>query len=325
LVNEFAGESGIPFFPRGMRTRGAEFLYAPSSKRERAGKKEGGHMKSAMLWVAVLVGVSVFFSVPFMCSQTYAAGGLGGLTPSGEVHEEYQPQAKGTQVAVGLGIGAAPDYEGSDDYRAVPWLFARVNWESGRYLYFEGATLKANLVSSPTWRLGPVVRFIGERDNVDDKKVDNLKDVDAAVMVGGFAGFDIDRCSAFIQVVQDVSGSNDGLVATLGVGYTMPIDDRTLVALSGTINYANGEYMSTYFGIDSSDSARSGLKTFNADAGIKDVGVGVLLQYYPWDHVGFRALAKYTRLVDDAEDSPVVDDRGDENQLLGGLMVTYRF
>jgi outer membrane scaffolding protein for murein synthesis (MipA/OmpV family) len=149
--------------------------------------------------------------------------------------------------------------------------------------------------------------------------------VDAAVMLGGFAGFDVDRCSAFIQVVQDVSGSNDGLVATLGVGYTMPIDDRTLVALTATMDYASGEYMSTYFGIDAADSARSGLKTHDADAGIKDVGVGVLLQYYPWDHVGFRALARYARLVGDAADSPVVDDRGDENQVLGGLMVTYRF
>jgi outer membrane protein len=282
-------------------------------------------MKSTMSWVAVLVGVFVFISVPFVCTQTYAAGGVGGLAPSGEVYEEYQPQAKGTQVTVGLGIGGAPDYEGSDDYRAVPWLFARVNWESGRYLYFEGATLKANLVSSPTWRLGPVVRYIPARVHVEDQKVDQLKNVDAAVMLGGFAGFDVDRCTAFIQVVQDVSGSNDGLVATLGVGYTVPIDDRTIVALTGTIDYASGEYMSTYFGIDAGDSVRSGLKTYNADAGIKDVGVGVLLQYYPWDHVGFRVAAKYTRLVGDAADSPVVDDRGDENQLLGGLMVTYRF
>jgi outer membrane protein len=282
-------------------------------------------MKSTMLWVAILIGVVVFMLVPVIGTQTCVAGGLGGLAPSGEVHEEYQPQAKGTQVSVGLGLGAAPDYEGSNDYRAVPWLMARVNWESGRYLYFEGATLKANLVASPTWRLGPVVRYIPARDNVDDKQVDKLKDVDAAVMAGGFAGFDIDRYSAFIQVVQDVSGSNDGLVATLGVGYTMPIDVRTVVAVAGTIDYANGEYMSTYFGINSADSARSGLKTYNADAGIKDVGVGVLLQYYPWDHVGFRVAAKYTRLVGDAADSPVVDDRGDENQLLGGLMVTYRF
>ncbi len=282
-------------------------------------------MRFLGLYIAVLFGVLVLGSAAFVCTQAYAAGGVGGWGGSGETAPEYQAKAKGTQVAVGLGVGAAPDYEGSDDYKAVPLLFARVNWESGRYLHFEGAALRANLVSSPTWRLGPVVRYIPAREHVEDKKVDDLKDVDAAVMLGGFAGFDVDRCSAFIQVVQDVSGSNDGLVATLGVGYTMPIDDRTLVALTGTIDYASGEYMSTYFGIDAADSARSGLKTFNADAGIKDVGLAVVLQYYPWDHVGFRALARYTRLMNDAADSPVVDKRGDENQLVGGLMVTYRF
>ena len=44
--------------------------------------------------------------------------------------------------------------------------------------------------------------------------------------------------------------------------------------------------------------------------GDTDAGIGVL---------------GYTRLIGDAKDSPVVDDRGDANQLLGGIMGTYRF
>ena len=31
----------------------------------------------------------------------------------------------------------------------------------------------------------------------------------------------------------------------------------------------------------------------------------------------------YTRLIDDAEESPVVDDVGDENQLFGGFLINY--
>jgi len=185
--------------------------------------------------------------------------------------------------------------------------------------------VRVNLVPSPNWRLGPVLKYIPARDNVEDKKVDKLEDVDAAVMLGGFAGYDFGRWSTFVQLVQDVSGSNDGYVATLGVSYAIPVSDQLLVAFSATTNYASGDYMSTYFGIDAADSARSGLKTYNANAGFKDVGAGVLLQYYPWDHWGFRVRAMYTRLVGDAEDSPVVDKVGDANQFLGGLMVTYRF
>jgi outer membrane protein len=36
-------------------------------------------------------------------------------------------------------------------------------------------------------------------------------------------------------------------------------------------------------------------------------------------------LASYKRLLGDAEDSPVVNDEGDENQLMGGVLVTYTF
>jgi outer membrane scaffolding protein for murein synthesis (MipA/OmpV family) len=36
-------------------------------------------------------------------------------------------------------------------------------------------------------------------------------------------------------------------------------------------------------------------------------------------------LVSYKRLLDDAEDSPVVDDEGDANQLMGGILVTYTF
>ena len=36
-------------------------------------------------------------------------------------------------------------------------------------------------------------------------------------------------------------------------------------------------------------------------------------------------ILRYTRLVGDAEDSPVVDDEGDENQFFGGVLVKYSF
>ena len=33
----------------------------------------------------------------------------------------------------------------------------------------------------------------------------------------------------------------------------------------------------------------------------------------------------YSRLFSEASDSPIVDDEGDENQLVGGLLVNYAF
>ena len=283
-------------------------------------------MKGSRLMIAVVFGVTLLGSAGLFCSAAQAGSPVGSVGAGGEPAGDYEAaKAKGTQVSLGLGAGAAPDYEGSNDYTPVPLLFARVAWESGMFLRFEGGTLRANLVPSHTWRFGPVVKYIRPRDHVEDKKVSDLKDVDAAIMAGGFAGYDIGKLSTYIQVVQDVSGANDGLLATLGVGYSVKISDPVHMVLMASTSYASGDYMSTYFGIDSRDSARSGLKTYNADPGFKDVGAGVMVNYSIWEHVGFRVLANYTRLVGDAEDSPIVDDRGSANQLFGGLMVTYTF
>jgi outer membrane scaffolding protein for murein synthesis (MipA/OmpV family) len=82
--------------------------------------------------------------------------------------------------------------------------------------------------------------------------------------------------------------------------------------------------MKAYFGVDSADASRSGLDRYNADAGIKDVGLNAVLSYLitpSWDVTG---IAAYRRLVGDAEDSPVTKE-GSANQWYGGLMFNYHF
>ena len=83
--------------------------------------------------------------------------------------------------------------------------------------------------------------------------------------------------------------------------------------------------MDSYFSIDASDAARSGLRQYNADAGIKDVAFGGTLTYGFSERWSISGLATYTRLVGDAADSPVVKNAGDENQFFGGTLINYRF
>jgi outer membrane protein len=82
--------------------------------------------------------------------------------------------------------------------------------------------------------------------------------------------------------------------------------------------------MSSYFGIDAADAARSGLDQFNADEDFKDVSLGGALTYQ-CERLSVSLLANYARLIGDAADSPVVEEVGDENQLFGGALVNYMF
>ena len=223
-----------------------------------------------------------------------------------------------------LGVGAAPDYEGSNDYEIVPLWNLRVNnlYDPNTFVQLIGPRLRSNFMPDPHWRLGLAGQFIKERDHhVHDNAVGDLESVDPSVMLGVIAGYDfladprrIWRLE--IEARQDIANGNGALVTLRGV-YGTPLSERWRIDSSIERTWASDDYMSAYFGIDAANAARSGLEQHNADAGFEDVAFGGTLTYSFSPRWSVSGLASYTRLVGDAADSPVVKDRGDENQFFG--------
>jgi outer membrane protein len=246
--------------------------------------------------------------------------------PGVDTADAFVVQKKEPAWALGAGVGVVPDYEGSDDYQGVPLLFLRAAWNSGRYIQFLGNTLKVNVIAGNAFQFGPVVQYRGERDDdVDNEKVKRMRQVDEAIEIGAFVGYRIGNWHTSLQAANDVNDAHDGLVVTLEGGYTMPLAPGVLLGLSLFSSYANDDYMETYFSVDANNASRSGLRQYSADSGIKDIGTMVNLAYAPWDKWGITGLLGLRRLLGDAKDSPLVDQEGSENQLFGGVMVTYRF
>ena len=221
------------------------------------------------------------------------------------------------EMSAGLGIGTVPDYEGSNDYTPIPFASFSVRWDNHMSIELGGDGLRANLLPSPTFKAGPLMRFIFERDDVEDEMVNKLKTVDHAFMAGGFAGFEWGRFRASLEASADVAGSNDGMLFKVNSGFLLLRTRAWTVSLGASATFADDNYMDAYFGIDAEDSARSGLDRFEAEAGIKDASVGL--------YCCLLNAGVYTRLLGDAADSPVTDERGDPNQVFGGLAVVYRF
>lgn len=270
---------------------------------------------AAALPTAVVVGPAAALAqavAPPDAGMTSALAGEGGDTA-----DEWS-------FSIGAGAGFAPDYEGSEDYKAVPLLLARVQ-RNEIFVTLEANTLRANLLPLPVFQAGPLVRYRPERNDVESDAVDDLEDVDAAVEVGGFVGFEAKGWHGRVEVTQDVADAYDGLLVGVRGGYRAVL--RPNLSLNTTVftTYADDDYMETYFGIDGADAARSGLDTFSADAGFKDVGLSLAAHYGGRQGWGVTGIAAYKRLLDDAEDSPVVDDEGNANQLFAGLLITYGF
>jgi outer membrane protein len=249
--------------------------------------------------------------------------------PAAEV--ETVTQHAGPVYTFGLGAGFAPDYEGSDDYKAVPlWNLRAGNlYHPDTYVQLFGPLLRSNFLPDEHWRLGIAGRFIPERDDVDDNKVDDLKSVDASLFLGAMAGYDFlagrqQDLSIMLNAMQDVASDN-GFLGTIQGSYATALNNRTRLSLGVETTWASEDYMSSYFGIDANDAARSGLDRYNADEGFKDVALGASLSHAFSESWSVSVLGRYARLLNDAKDSPIVDDEGDANQFFAGVLANFTF
>ena len=231
--------------------------------------------------------------------------------------------AKGT---VGLGLGMAPDYEGSDDNEAVPMFMGNYIFDSGRSISLMGPKLKANLLASRKVRFGPVLNYRMGRDDVDNNRVDDMKDIDDAFEAGLFAAMDIDNFLLNLDVLFDVSDTHDGYTVEASAGYRWKASSTLTITPSVVLTGADADYMDTYFGINRKNVGSSSLPYYNANDGdLKDVGINVVAHYTPWEKWGIMGVVSYKKLLNDAKDSPIVDDEGNDKQLTLGVMATYRF
>ena len=236
----------------------------------------------------------------------------------------------GIHWTLGLGLAAYPDYQGSSDYKAAPLWNARAQnlYHPDTYVQLLGPLLTSNLIPDSNFRLGPMLQYFGKRGSVHNNKVDDMENVDPSLMLGAIVGYDWKFGEGRALAMeflgrQDVANGN-GFLGTLQAIYKAPLDENWRVAIGPETTWASDDYMKAYFGVDSADANRSGLDRYNADAGIKDVGLNAVVSYLitpRWDVTG---IALYRRLVGDAEDSPVTNE-GSANQWFGGLLFNYHF
>ena len=235
-----------------------------------------------------------------------------------------EPQ-KSYRAFIGLGPAIIPDYEGSEDYEALLCPYVRVHWQSGRHVEFLGVTLKANLVPEDKFEAGPLVRYDRGRDDVENNRVDAMRDVDDGIEVGGFATMRIGPWDIGFELAKEVADGHDGVLGTIRGGYTRLIDPQTMLSLGASLTFADDEYMDSYFTVDAVDAGLSRLKRYDADSGLKDIGLNCSFTYRPSEKWSFVWANQYKKLSGDAADSPVADDVGSVHQFITAFMLMYSF
>lgn len=229
-------------------------------------------------------------------------------------------------VTIGAAGFYAPKFLGSKDYGLVPIPDVKVEYKDRFFAsVFEG--IGYNVINSNGWRAGPIAKYALGRDQDDDNALRGLGDVDGTFELGGFVEYTYDPFSAKLEIRQGLNG-HEGMVGEASLNYSNSVDalGRPLMfSIGPRLNFASADYNNAFFGIDGTQSARSGLARYAADGGIVSYGVGGFVMMPITDSISVSAFGGYDRLSGEATDSPLIKERGSENQFMIGLAVSYQF
>ncbi|MEM6456799.1 MAG: MipA/OmpV family protein [Acidobacteriota bacterium] len=234
---------------------------------------------------------------------------------------------------VTVGAAVLPEFEGSDDNQVVPLISLR-RGVGDFVLEVEGLGARLDLVGEGSiWRAGPAIRLaLPREDDVDAAAVAALPEVDFALEVGAFVGFEMPftraqggQLSGTLTLTQDVLDAHEGFVVQANLEYFFAVNRMLRVGLGPTATYASGDYMRSYFSVDAAGSAASGLPVFDADAGLKDAGFQAFTILSFSEQWGVLTRVAYTKLLGDAADSPIVEIAGDDDHFFVGMGAFYRF
>lgn len=267
-------------------------------------------------------------ALPLAASLLVSTGLLGARAAGAE-------EAKGFGGYLSAGGAIVPGYEGSKDYRVVPFAAARLSY-NGYYLEALGPKLRANVLPSFNFgfgiEAGPAVAYRFKRSNVKDARVDALREIDSSFAVGGFVKVTSrgmlqksDELSFEVETLNGVGEHKSGTTVSFGPSYSFSPFDGTRLGFKAFATYADDQYNQTYFGIDANNALRSGFSTYGAKAGIKDVSFSTTLSYALTKQWGVTGTVGVKRLMGDAADSPIVKDAGSATQGFFTTGVVYRF
>ncbi|MDA7787756.1 MipA/OmpV family protein [Sphingomonadaceae bacterium] len=230
----------------------------------------------------------------------------------------------------------SPNYLGDDAYSlaAVPYIritngerFVASVQEGVKFSAIDGNRFRAGPRASVEFSRqedgGSTFRIAGERTS----DLIGLGDIDTSLSFGGFAELDFGNFTASANLGQAVTG-HEGLSGELAVNYSGTVRRRgppIIYSLGPKLNFADDTYQNAFFGINAVQSGASGLSEFEASGGVVSYGASATVIVPLNDKIATTLIGSYSRLTGDAARSPLVEERGSNDQGFLGLVMTYSF
>ncbi|PPD53291.1 MAG: MltA-interacting MipA family protein [Methylotenera sp.] len=213
-----------------------------------------------------------------------------------------------------------PAYDGSDEYKLKVVPTISVDYEDG--LFFAGiGGIGSYPIQGENYKLGASIgRSFGREESKDRKNLRGMGDIDSSTTISlmgeyGFGPVDISG--------KLTKGNSDyGTTATMEIGTRFPITNDLMLMTSAGLTWADDDHMNSYFGVSSVQAARSSYRRYQAESGIKSVGVNAGAFYALTKEVDMALMLSADKLLGDAADSPITHKDFQPSLF---LMTSYKF
>lgn len=230
-----------------------------------------------------------------------------------------------------LGAGIAPHHMGTDKYTSIPILVG--SYRSGNRRYTSrGFGVDINLNVEQRFSYGPIIHWRPKVKHSHSKgRAKHLSNIKGAPELGGFIGYRFrgddhsqGRINLQLAGMHDVSDTHKGMLLTGRADYAVLRSQPLNIDARLETSWASSDFQQTYFGVRSSESRRSGLKTYRPNSGFRDVTAGLTLSHQITPTFGLMTQASLTRLVGPTADSPIVGEASKTTTLMG-VAATWNF
>lgn len=169
-----------------------------------------------------------------------------------------------------------------------------------------GSGASAQLVETRGFKVGASLRFDAGRQASDSPELVGLPEVRRTLRGRLAASWALTpKWSLSSGVSQDLLGRQGGAVGTVDLGTGGRLGEQSAWSAGAGVAVANGQYMRSYFGVSEAASLASGLPTYDARGGLKDMHAGLGFTTPIDSHwIAFGAVG-VSRLMGDATSSPL--------------------
>lgn len=214
-------------------------------------------------------------------------------------------------ISLGLGAGVKPTFEGSDRYSVQAMPLVNVVYKdmislgiNGLNAYWRNGPLRIG--AGLTYNSGrPDSKENGVLGSQGDDRLRGMGGIDTALGLKAFASYRLGIVDVSASVTKYTGGNNNGVVSDVGIAMPYRLTNELTVTPHTGLTWGNRDYMQTFFGVTSAQSANSGFAKYSVGAGIKDIKAGIDANYRLDKNWFLNLRTDVKQLVGKAADSPI--------------------